>query len=220
MGSRGWPGGQSGADFLLTGGQSRLVNGQSSSSGELTPGGSRAAAEGGPDCPRRQSAAARLPPGVSSPVELKDFHGPHIWTAGRAKVRDPDLEGGPGPRRSDRRRALGRRFRWIGGPFAMPRARRPFRCTLAHARRPWISSVHHAHYARSCHAKARVPTSNARSRTSLQASGTGSRRAGIPAISGLVRHACVRRPAACATRCGRPRTQLLSRPVAMRWQVR
>ena len=136
----------------------------------------------------------------------KDFHGPHIWTAGRAKVRDPrtskgdpDLEGGPGPRRSDRRRALGRRFRWIGGPFAMPRARRPFRCTLAHARRPWISSVHHAHYARSCHAKARVPTSNARSRTSLQASGTGSRRAGIPAISGLVRHACVRRPAACAT---------------------
>ena len=29
-----------------------------------------AAAEGGPDCPRRQSAAARLPPGVSSPDEL------------------------------------------------------------------------------------------------------------------------------------------------------
>ena len=73
-------------------------------------------------------AAARLPPGVSSPVELKDFHGPHLWTAGRARVRDPDfakgdpdLEGGPGPRRSDRRRALGRRFRWIGGPLAMPR---------------------------------------------------------------------------------------------------
>ena len=137
--------------------------------------------------------------------------GPRIFTAPtsgqpagrrfgtRTSKADPDLEGGPGPRRSDRRRALGRRFRWIGGPFAMPRARRPFRCTLAHARRPWISSVHHAHYARSCHAKARVPTSNARSRTSLQASGTGSRRAGIPAISGLVRHACVRRPAACAT---------------------
>ena len=124
-----------------------------------------------------------VPPFASRPVESSD----------------PDLEGGPGPRRSDRRRALGRRFRWIGGPFAMPRARRPFRCTLAHARRPWISSVHHAHYARSCHAKARVPTSNARSRTSLQASGIGSRRTGIPTISGLVRHACARRPAACAT---------------------
>ena len=148
-----------------------------------------------PDC--RQASARLLSSRIFTAPTFGQPAGRRFGT--RTSKADPDLEGGPGPRRSDRRRALGRRFRWIGGPFAMPRARRPFRCTLAHARRPWISSVHHAHYARSCHAKARVPTSNARSRTSLQASGTGSRRAGIPAISGLVRHACVRRPAACAT---------------------